>query len=48
MIGEIHWFFSINVYDNHSQTWQVNRKEKIGHLHNRFEEKKWKKCIQNP
>ena len=39
MIGEIHWFFKINVHDNHSQTWRANRKEKIGNPHNRFEEK---------
>ena len=39
MIGEIHWFFNINVHDKQSQTWRVNRKEMIGHLYNRFEEK---------
>ena len=43
MIGEIHWFFNINDHDNHSQSWRVNQEEKIGHLHNMFEEKKVKK-----
>ena len=39
MISKIHWFLSMNVHDNQCQTWRVNLKEKIGRLHNRFEEK---------
>ena len=45
MISGIHWFFNINVHDNHSQIWRENRNEKIGHLHNRFEERKSEKSV---
>ena len=50
MIGKIHrflihWFLNINVHDNQSQTWQVNCKEKIGHLQNRCEEKEQEKSV---
>ena len=46
-IGKIHWFLHMNVHDNQRQSWRVNHKEMIGHLHNRFEEKNVKKSIQN-